>query len=288
MLCDMGNKMEVKHSQGQNSPTSDVHTQLHGSTEWMKRIHDEVVEDLINFEVNNSIRTLKYKSTWAGCLRFIRSVDQHWQNKPRPHLSHYVKQGNYKEYFLQVFPELPLLVHKVIRSTGWKSPPDLEEHFATSYEKISLPSSMSDNDYDDIDKTPSAVLGVNESNESTSSQKYLVLDTGKERGVNNGETTRNKEETKSIKNTNVLKEETTFNKEEKTCVDMETDAKNEDKTPKEKEKKSAGKETNVIKVETTFNEEEKKCVDMDTDAKKKKRHQKKIRKNLQARRKMSK
>ncbi|XP_046843830.1 uncharacterized protein LOC124437896 isoform X4 [Xenia sp. Carnegie-2017] len=260
MLCDMGNKMEVKHSQGQNSPTSDVHTQLHGSTEWMKRIHDEVVEDLINFEVNNSIRTLKYKSTWAGCLRFIRSVDQHWQNKPRPHLSHYVKQGNYKEYFLQVFPELPLLVHKVIRSTGWKSPPDLEEHFAS----------------------------VNESNESTSSQKYLVLDTGKERGVNNGETTRNKEETKSIKNTNVLKEETTFNKEEKTCVDMETDAKNEDKTPKEKEKKSAGKETNVIKVETTFNEEEKKCVDMDTDAKKKKRHQKKIRKNLQARRKMSK
>ncbi|XP_046862188.1 serine/threonine-protein kinase/endoribonuclease IRE2-like [Xenia sp. Carnegie-2017] len=116
MLCDMGNQLEVKHSQSQNSPPSDVHKQLHGSTEWMKRIDDEVVKDLINFEVNDNIRTLKYESTWAGCLRFMRNVDQHWQNKPRPHLSQYVKQGNYKEYFLQRFPELPLLVHKVIRS----------------------------------------------------------------------------------------------------------------------------------------------------------------------------
>ncbi|XP_046844653.1 serine/threonine-protein kinase/endoribonuclease IRE2-like [Xenia sp. Carnegie-2017] len=130
MLCDMGNQLEVKHSQSQNSPTSDVHTQLYGSTEWMKRIDDEVVKDLINFEVNDSIGTLKYESTWAGCLRFIRNIDQHWQNKPRPHLSQYVKQGNYKKYFLQVFPELPLLVHKVIRSNGMKSTPDLEEHFA--------------------------------------------------------------------------------------------------------------------------------------------------------------
>ncbi|XP_046843824.1 serine/threonine-protein kinase PLK4-like [Xenia sp. Carnegie-2017] len=130
MLCDMGNQLELKHLQGQNSPISDVHTQLYGSTEWMKRIDDEVVKDLINFEVNDSIRTLKYESTWAGCLRFIRNVDQHWQNKPRPHLSQYVKQGNYKEHFLQVFPELPLLVHKVIWSTHWKSTPDLEEHFA--------------------------------------------------------------------------------------------------------------------------------------------------------------
>ncbi|XP_046862167.1 uncharacterized protein LOC124455575 isoform X2 [Xenia sp. Carnegie-2017] len=130
MLCDMGSLLEVKHSQGQNSPTSDVHKQLYGSKEWMKRIDDEVVKDLINFEVNDSIRTLKYESTWAGCLRFIRNVDQHWQNNPRPHLSQYVKQGNYKKYFLQVFPELPLLVHKVIRLTDCRSTPDLKEHFA--------------------------------------------------------------------------------------------------------------------------------------------------------------
>ncbi|XP_046844562.1 uncharacterized protein LOC124438452 [Xenia sp. Carnegie-2017] len=114
MLCDMGNQLEVKHSQSQNS--SDAHKQLHGSTEWMKRIDDEVVKDLINFEVNDSLRTLKYESTWADCLRFIRNVDEHWQNKPRPHRSQYVKQGNYKKYFLQRFPELPLLVHKVNRS----------------------------------------------------------------------------------------------------------------------------------------------------------------------------
>ncbi|XP_046844134.1 serine/threonine-protein kinase/endoribonuclease IRE2-like [Xenia sp. Carnegie-2017] len=136
MLCDMGNQLEVKHSHGRNSPTLDVHTQLHGSTEWMKRIDDEVVKDLINFEVNDSIRTLKYESTWAGCLKFLRNVDQHWQNDPLPHLSQYMKQGNYKEYFLQVFPELPLLVHKIIRSTDWKSTPDLEEHFANADDNL--------------------------------------------------------------------------------------------------------------------------------------------------------
>ncbi|XP_046844109.1 uncharacterized protein LOC124438156 isoform X2 [Xenia sp. Carnegie-2017] len=130
MLCDMGNQLEVKYSQGQNSPPSD--DQLYGFTTWMKRIDDEVVKDLINFEVNDSIRTLNYESTWAGCLRFIRNVDQHCQNKPRPHLSQYMKQGNYKKYFLQCFPELPLLVHKIIRTTDWKTRPDLKKYFTNT------------------------------------------------------------------------------------------------------------------------------------------------------------
>ncbi|XP_046844112.1 uncharacterized protein LOC124438159 [Xenia sp. Carnegie-2017] len=216
MLCDVGNQPEIKPSKGQNSH---VRKQLDCHSKWMKLIDDKVLEDFKTFKTNGKKKTLTYKPTWASCLRFIRNVNEHWKDKPRPHLSPYVKEGNYKKYFLQHFPDLPLRVHKIIRSTDWKTRPDLKKHFTyteyhvkieevsgkkskevmdnldldaseekksllyllndndsdadigitstsgpTSYEKISLSSPMSDNYYEDIDKTPStAVLDDNNS-----------------------------------------------------------------------------------------------------------------------------
>ncbi|XP_046843795.1 serine/threonine-protein kinase/endoribonuclease IRE1-like [Xenia sp. Carnegie-2017] len=126
MLCDVGNQPEIKQPKCQNS---DVRKQLNRRTKWMKRIHDEVLKDLKTFEVNNKNRTVTYKSSWASCLRFIRNVDQHWHDKPRLRLSPFIKEDNYKEYFIQRFPELPLVVHKIIRSTDWKTRPKLQKHF---------------------------------------------------------------------------------------------------------------------------------------------------------------
>ncbi|XP_046844105.1 uncharacterized protein LOC124438154 [Xenia sp. Carnegie-2017] len=126
MLCDVGNQPEIKQPQYQNS---DVRKQLDCPTEWMKRIEDEVLKDFKTFEVNNKERTVTYESSWSSCLRFIRNVGQHWHDKTRSGLSPYIKEGNYKEYFMQRFPELPLLVHKIIRSTDWKTRPDLKKHF---------------------------------------------------------------------------------------------------------------------------------------------------------------
>ncbi|XP_046843907.1 serine/threonine-protein kinase/endoribonuclease IRE2-like isoform X2 [Xenia sp. Carnegie-2017] len=126
MLCDVGNQPEIKQPKCQNS---DVRKQLNRRTKWMKRIHDEVLKDLKTFEEHNKKRTVTYKSSWASCLRFIRNVDQHWYDNPRSRLSPYIKEGNYKEYFMQRFPELPLLVHKIIRSTDWKTRPKLQQHF---------------------------------------------------------------------------------------------------------------------------------------------------------------
>ncbi|XP_046862178.1 serine/threonine-protein kinase/endoribonuclease ire-1-like isoform X2 [Xenia sp. Carnegie-2017] len=127
MLCDVGNQPEIKQPQCQNS---DVRKLLDCHSKWMELIDDEVLEEFTTFQ--NSNRRVNYESSWASCLRFMRNVDQHWQNKPRPHLSQHVKEGNYKKYFLQRFPELPLLVHKVIRLTDWKTRPDLKKHFTKS------------------------------------------------------------------------------------------------------------------------------------------------------------
>ncbi|XP_046844642.1 uncharacterized protein LOC124438520 [Xenia sp. Carnegie-2017] len=176
MLCDVVNQLEIEICDPLNSG---VHKQLNDPENWMDRIDGEIFNNFNDFD-----------STWLGCLKFLQNVREHWQDEPHPQLP--PSEGNYKKYFLQVLPELPLLVHKIIRYIEGKSTPGLEEQFATSeekksllyllndngrdvdigitsstsgpfsYEKMSVPSPMSDNDYDDIDKTPStAVLDNN-------------------------------------------------------------------------------------------------------------------------------
>ncbi|XP_046843883.1 uncharacterized protein LOC124437960 isoform X2 [Xenia sp. Carnegie-2017] len=135
MLCDVGNQPEIKPSKGQNSH---VRKQLDCHSNWMELIDDEVLEDFKTFKTNGKKKTLTYKPTWASCLRFIRNVGQHWKDKPRPHLSPYVKEGNYKKYFLQHFPDLSLRVHKIIRSTDWKTRTDLEEHFTYTVDHVKI------------------------------------------------------------------------------------------------------------------------------------------------------
>ncbi|XP_046862169.1 uncharacterized protein LOC124455576 isoform X2 [Xenia sp. Carnegie-2017] len=120
-LCDVVNEPEIKTSSPHSLP-SNLRKQLNLSINWMDRIDPEF------FNHFNEVSD----STWLGCLRFLRNVRQHWHDKPRPQLSSCVKDGNYQEYFLQLFEELPYLVHKAIRLSDWKARPDLEKHFPNS------------------------------------------------------------------------------------------------------------------------------------------------------------
>ena len=126
MLSKVGNQPEIKQPQCQNS---DVREQLNCHSKWMELIDDEVLKDFRTFEVNKKKRTVTYESSWASCLRFLRNVDEHWYDKTRPGLLSFIKENNYVEYFMQRFPKLPLLVHKIIRSTDWKTRPNLKKHF---------------------------------------------------------------------------------------------------------------------------------------------------------------
>ena len=54
-------------------------------------------------------------SRYTDCLRLIRNVRQHWRDKPRPPLKDMGQAKSIEEYFLQLFPHLPLVVHQVIR-----------------------------------------------------------------------------------------------------------------------------------------------------------------------------
>ncbi|XP_046862190.1 serine/threonine-protein kinase/endoribonuclease IRE2-like isoform X2 [Xenia sp. Carnegie-2017] len=124
LLCDVGNEPEIKTSSPHSLP-SNLREQLNLSINWMDRIDPEF------FNHFNKVSD----STWLGCLRFLRNVRQHWHDKPRPQLSSCVKDGNYQEYFLQLFEELPYLVHRAIRLSAWKARPDLEKHFPSKTQK---------------------------------------------------------------------------------------------------------------------------------------------------------
>ncbi|XP_046845249.1 serine/threonine-protein kinase/endoribonuclease IRE2-like [Xenia sp. Carnegie-2017] len=115
MLCDLVNQLEKEKSDSLNS---DVHKQLNDPENWMDRIDGGIFNSFNDFD-----------STWLGCLKFLQNVRKHWQDEPHPQLP--PSEGNYKKYFLQVFPELPLLVHRIIRYIEGKSTPDLKKQFAT-------------------------------------------------------------------------------------------------------------------------------------------------------------
>ncbi|XP_046844924.1 uncharacterized protein LOC124438770 [Xenia sp. Carnegie-2017] len=106
LLCKVGNQPEIKIPHLDHPLSSDVHEQLNGLNNWMNRLIHEF-DDHFNKKL--------YDSTWLGCLKFIHNVDQHWHDEHRTKLSPYIKEGNYKEYFVRVLPELPLLVHRIMR-----------------------------------------------------------------------------------------------------------------------------------------------------------------------------
>ena len=114
MLCDVVNQLEVEISDPLNS---DVHMQLNDAENWMDRIDREIFNNFHDFD-----------PTWFGCLNLLQNVREHRQDEPHPQLP--PSEGNYKRYFLQVLPALPLLVHRIMRYIERKSTPDLEEQFA--------------------------------------------------------------------------------------------------------------------------------------------------------------
>ena len=69
-------------------------------------------------------------SMYTDCLRLIRNVRQHWCDKPRPQLKAMGQAKSIEEYFLQLFPNLPLVVHQVIREhSDWRERDALKKYF---------------------------------------------------------------------------------------------------------------------------------------------------------------
>ena len=123
ILRAVGNQREVK----MGDINSSVVKQLNNDqTDWRTLMRADVrkyLSEPIKFQ---------YKSSWTDCLRFIRNVNAHWYGRPRPlpQPEAFYLVGDPQEYFLNLFPNLPVVVHKIVRSCDWKERPDLKEYFS--------------------------------------------------------------------------------------------------------------------------------------------------------------
>ena len=88
-------------------------------------------DDLKTFCAGGPTRPSRFDgSRYTQCLRFIRNIRQHWGDKPRPPLKAMGTATSLDEYFLQLFPTLPLVLHQIIRKhPAWKTRPSLKEFF---------------------------------------------------------------------------------------------------------------------------------------------------------------
>ncbi len=129
MLCKVGNQLEIKT----RDVKSDVVRMLNSDPkDWRSQIAPDIRTYL---SIDSSKRKPRRHnssyntSSWTDCLRLIRNVKEHWHDLPRPRPKAFYDVGDPQDYFLNLFPNLPFEVHRIIRSCDWRERPDLKEYF---------------------------------------------------------------------------------------------------------------------------------------------------------------
>ncbi|XP_046856575.1 serine/threonine-protein kinase/endoribonuclease IRE1-like isoform X2 [Xenia sp. Carnegie-2017] len=133
LLCKVGNLQQIKT----NDPLCSVVQQLNSeSSDWKSKIDSDVYDYFRTDVVTGKIFT--YDSSWTECLRLIRNINQHWNDRPRPkpQPEPFYKIGDHKAYILKKFPNLPIRVHASVRcNVEVKNNPDLKNFFNFSEKK---------------------------------------------------------------------------------------------------------------------------------------------------------
>ena len=125
LLCKMGSQAEIK----KGDKTSDVVKKLNNDpTDWRTLMRPNVLKFLCTEFVKAKSKPFRYGSSWTECLRLIRNVNQHWNDQPRPlpQPEAFYVVGDPQEYFLKIFPDLPVVVHRIVRLCDWKERADFK------------------------------------------------------------------------------------------------------------------------------------------------------------------
>ncbi len=124
MLGKVGNQPEIKTQ----DVKSDVVRMLNSDP---KDWRNQIKPDILKYLRTDSSRgkTFRYNSSWTDCLRLIRNIQEHWHDRPRPRPEAFYLVGDPQEYFLNLFPNLPVEVHRIVRSCDWRERPSLKEYF---------------------------------------------------------------------------------------------------------------------------------------------------------------
>ena len=107
-------------------------------------------DDFKIFCTGSSGSVAYFGNRYTHCLRFIRNIRQHWHDKLRPPLNAMGEAKSIEEYFIQLFPHLPLIVHQIVRKyPDWRERSALKKYFpkinrrAVSHTDVSLSKGLS-------------------------------------------------------------------------------------------------------------------------------------------------
>lgn len=125
MLCQVGNQPEINSGDNNSNVVLKLNSDLTTWRPLMTQLHD--VSLLCSPEGNEKI--FHYGPSCTECLRFIRDLEQYWSDKCRQFPQGEAIIDTKKKDFLKIIPDLPVNVHRIVRSCDWKERPDLKEYF---------------------------------------------------------------------------------------------------------------------------------------------------------------
>ena len=126
LLKGVGNQSEIKKGDSNCEVVKELICDPLLKFTWKSQILPHVLAYLCS----DGKRSLSYGDEWTECLRLMRNTFQHWNERPCPRPKVHYEIGEPQEFFLKVFPTLPVVVHRVIRSKkDWKKRTELQELF---------------------------------------------------------------------------------------------------------------------------------------------------------------
>ena len=111
LLCKVGNQQSIKTNGAHSSVVQILNAE---SSDWQNQMGQDYYDYFRTDEVNGKL--VYYGPSWTECLRLIRNVGLHWNDRPRPRQQLFYKFGDPKHYFPSKFTDLLIRVHAAIRS----------------------------------------------------------------------------------------------------------------------------------------------------------------------------
>ena len=125
LVTRVGNEKEIKT----NDVTSVVVKELNADPLLPKPSWKPLIDPEVLKYATNCRRGRPYSDSMADLLRFIRNTAEHWYDKTPPTIVQ-AKVGKPKEYFLKLFPTLPVVLHRIIRNEfDWNQREQLKQFF---------------------------------------------------------------------------------------------------------------------------------------------------------------
>ena len=128
LLDRVGNQEEIKKREYSCDVVKKINTDpLLSNITWKSQMPSPVLNYLCTDRQRPKLYT--YGDEWSECLRLIRNTLQHWNDGTHSNIGT-ADIRNPQDYLLKVFPTLPVIVHRAIRSKeDWKKRKDLEQFF---------------------------------------------------------------------------------------------------------------------------------------------------------------